>query len=346
MATPRSQIVDEQVTPFYHCVSRCVRRAFLCGEGAAHRKQWIEERLQALVELFAIDCAGFAIMDNHLHVLLRLDSRRAETWSNEEIAQRWLKLFPLRDVAGQKLALSEARVRQLASDSDWVARTRKRLGDLGWFMKCLKEPLARLANKEDGCSGAFWEGRFKSVAVLDVESLLATLAYIDLNPVAAGIAPTPEDSTNTSMRARIEHCRASVGVQGLRDDLSTQTADSSHERRLWLMPMDDTRELNGGRVGVSRGLTLSCYLRLVDATSRLLRDGKAHVDAAAAPIFERLGFAPSEWALLVHRLFKQGRPTACHFGKRQPLQAAAQRHGRRWHRNLVRYPDSRSRPAA
>ena len=72
----------------------------------------------------------------------------------------------------------------------WVAETRKRLSSLGWFMKCLKEPLARLANQQDECTGAFFEERFKSIAILDEESLLSVCAYIDLNPVAAGIAST------------------------------------------------------------------------------------------------------------------------------------------------------------
>ncbi len=83
MATPRCHLVDEVVTPWYHCVSRCVRKAFLCVEGHSHRKDWIEARLRELVDLFALDCAGFAIMDNHLHLLLRLDSQRAQNWSNE-----------------------------------------------------------------------------------------------------------------------------------------------------------------------------------------------------------------------------------------------------------------------
>ena len=64
----------------------------------------------------------------------------------------------------------------------------------------LEEPLSRLANREEQTRGAFFEGRFKSVAILDEESLLATCAYIDLNPVAAGIAEVPEASAHTAGR--------------------------------------------------------------------------------------------------------------------------------------------------
>ncbi len=110
-----------------------------------------------------------------------------------------------RDVAGYALPVSGARVSQLAGDPAWVAKTRRRLTDLGWFMKCLKEPLARMANKEDGYTGAFWESRFRSIAVLDEESPLAAAAYIDLNPLAAGVAALPEESPYTSLHARIEH---------------------------------------------------------------------------------------------------------------------------------------------
>jgi len=82
------------------------------------------------------------------------------------------------------------------------------LQSLSWFMKCLKEPLARLANQQDKARGAFFEGRFKSVAILDEESLLATCAYIDLNPVAAGIAVVPETSPHTSITTRVEQVKA------------------------------------------------------------------------------------------------------------------------------------------
>ncbi|WP_406697463.1 hypothetical protein V5E97_01265 [Singulisphaera sp. Ch08] len=131
MSTPRSQLVDEAVTPWYHCISRCVRRAQLCGDDCAHRKDWIIARLRELVELFAIHCGGFAVMDNHLHLLLRLGSDRARAWSDEEVARRWLTLHPLRDLLGQALPVAEERVRQCAADASWVTRTRARLGDLG-----------------------------------------------------------------------------------------------------------------------------------------------------------------------------------------------------------------------
>jgi len=114
MATPRSIIVDEAVTSYYHCVSRCVRRAFLCGGEFSHRKQWIEDRLKELVGMLAIDCAGFAVMDNYLHVLSRLDSPRVQSLSTEEVARRQLTLFPLRGLDSQPLSISQGRVRELA----------------------------------------------------------------------------------------------------------------------------------------------------------------------------------------------------------------------------------------
>ena len=138
--------------------------------------------------------AGFAILDNHLHLLVRLDPDVAAGWSDEEVVRRWGRLFPPRDKSRQALPVSDDWVQDRLKDAKWVATARQRLQSLSWFMKCLKEPLSRLANREDQTRGAFFEGRFKSVAILDEESLLATCAYIDLNPVAAGVAEVPETS--------------------------------------------------------------------------------------------------------------------------------------------------------
>ena len=93
-------------------------------------------------------------------------------------------------------------------------------------MKCLKEPLSRIANQQDDARGAFFEGRFKSIAILDDESLLATCAYIDLNPVAAGITKVPEASPHTSITARVEKVKA----QGRTSDLKAANKAASRGR--------------------------------------------------------------------------------------------------------------------
>jgi putative transposase len=80
MAIARAKLVDLTVTRWYHCVSRCVRKAFLLGEGDQNRKEWLEDRLEELSEIFAVAVGGFSVMDNHLHVLLRLDPEVAHRW--------------------------------------------------------------------------------------------------------------------------------------------------------------------------------------------------------------------------------------------------------------------------
>ena len=106
--------------------------------------------------------AGFSVMDNHLHLLLRIDSRKSEGWSGEEVARRWFALFPMRDTQGNPTPITDARVARFAANMDWISKMRGRLANLGWFMKSLKEPLARTANKEEGVSGAFWRDATKA----------------------------------------------------------------------------------------------------------------------------------------------------------------------------------------
>ena len=106
--------------------------------------------------------------------------------------------------------------------------------------------------------------------------------------MAAGVAPTPEDSAHTSLKARLSHCQANGTAPSLHDDLSTLTRNPAQEAGLWLLPVDDDRSHGGERPGLHEGLTLSCYFRLVDASGRMVRAGKASLEADLAPIFERL----------------------------------------------------------
>ena len=339
MATPRSQIVDPAVTPWYHCVSRCVRRAFLCGEGFEHRKQWIEDRLQELAGIFAVDCAGFAVLDNHVHVLLRLDVPRAEAWSAEEVARRCLVLFTLRGVDGHALAVSDARVQQLAGDADVVAELRHRLSDLSWIIKCLKEPLARLANKQDYCTGAFWQGRFSSVRLLDESALLACSMYVDLNPIRAGIADSPEESEHTSAYERIiareQNAQATSGV-------SVDGTGAASDRDGWMAPVplsgdpEPKSARNSSRRASNRGfleMTLDEYLAALDWTGRELRAGKKGViPTDLPPILGRLDVDARGWLECVSSFGRWFRAAA---GRVGAMTAHAHRTGRSWIRGIA-----------
>ncbi|CAK0776727.1 transposase [Gammaproteobacteria bacterium] len=194
-------------------VSRCVRRVFLCGEDSHtgknfdHRRGWLETWILQLAGVFAIDVAAYAVMSNHYHIVLRIDALRAAEWSIEEVLERWTRLFT-GPVIVQRYLSPETRALMTESECDKVVELaegyRERLTNLSWFMRVLNESIAREANREDGVKGRFWEGRFKSQALLDEAALLSAMAYVDLNPIRAGIAFTPEESDHTSIQARIE----------------------------------------------------------------------------------------------------------------------------------------------
>ncbi|MDC8856119.1 transposase, partial [Shewanella algae] len=163
--------VSLEDTPFYHCISRCVRRAFLCGvddysgKSYEHRRDWVESRLLELAAVFAIDLCAYAVMSNHLHLVLRVDLKTATEWTLEQVLQHWHLLY-----SGTLLSQRFLRGETL-SDIEYLTLQqttevyRQRLMDISWFMRALNEPIARQANREDGCSGRFWEGRFKSQAL-------------------------------------------------------------------------------------------------------------------------------------------------------------------------------------
>ncbi len=306
MTMARSRLVDVTVTRWYHCITRCVRRACLLGEGPIDRKEWIERRLQELSEIFAVAVGGFSVLDNHLHLLVRLDPNVANGWSDEEVVRRWGRLFPPRDKARQALPVSEQWVQWRLQDVLWVAAARARLQSLSWFMKCLKEPLARLANRQDQTRGAFFEERFKSVAILDEESLLATCAYIDLNPVAAGIAAVPEASPHTSVTTRVEHVKAQSRAGDLdaakQGSVAGSRVSAGLEETIWLCPIEDRRMLDSSCEGMLEGFSLGSYLLLVDYTGRLFREGKATISAELSGILDRLGSSAESWWARLQKL--------------------------------------------
>jgi hypothetical protein len=144
---------------------------------------------------------------------------------------------------------------------------RQRLHDLSWFMRCLNESIARMANKEDGCKGRFWEGRFRSQALLDERALLTCMAYVDLNPIRAAIATSPEQSEYTSIKERIDH-------------------PASNLLRKFSGTTDD-------RLGIP--YELKDYLQLLDWAGRAVLQGKrGNISPSVPPILNRLSIYPDE----------------------------------------------------
>jgi REP element-mobilizing transposase RayT len=332
MTMPRRLLVDVDITRYYHCISRCVRQAFLCGDGQEHRKAWIEARLELLAGQFAISVCGFAILDNHLHLLCRLDPGAADNWSDEEVMRRWITVYPSCVDLGDPAAV-QACVDHRCRDAALVARCRERLANLGWFMKALKEPLARLANREEECTGTFWEARYKSIAIMDEPALLATCAYIDLNPVAAGIASSPEASAHTSIKQRVDHTRkigATDTLQraALARSVAAARIEGDIEQSHWLCPLQDRSGQGAMREGMLPAFSLSAYLELVDWTARLCRTGKARLSQEVVGIMDRLGTSAEHWQVHMKSLFVKTRWIGCYAATRaESLRAIAQHRG-------------------
>ncbi|WP_025822655.1 transposase [Shewanella marina] len=292
MAIPRERLVSLEDTSYYHCVSRCVRKAYLCGvdsytgQSYEHRRDWIEERLLRLAQVFSIDICAYAVMSNHLHVVLKVDVERAQSWSDEEVIVQWQRLFKGTLLTQKLLKGDNIETYELETLNKTITEYRKRLIDISWFMRSLNEPIARKANKEDKCTGRFWEGRFKSQALLDEAAVLACMAYVDLNPIRAQIAKTPEASDYTSVKRRIK-----AAMKG--------------EQPSELLPFIGNEHAN-----MHNGLMFSVqdYLQLVDDTGRQLRDGKLGAIAASTlAILSRLNIPLENWLKITsefHELFK------------------------------------------
>ena len=285
MTLPRSSLVSLASTPYYHCVGRCVRRAFLCGEDQysgrnfEHRRAWIVERLSLLSSVFAVDVAAYAVMSNHYHLVVRIDADQAASWSAGEVLERWCRLFSGHSMVQRYLANPAMSSAELEKVYEFVDLYRARLCDLSWFMRCLNEPIARMANEEDGCSGRFWEGRFKSQALLDEAALIACMAYVDLNPIRAAMAETPEASDYTSIQQRINAVKSSAPVET--EDLEVAIPK--------LMGF-------AGKLGCDEGLPceLKDYLELVDWSGRAIHPNKRGKLADQQPkILQRLQIEPS-----------------------------------------------------
>lgn len=225
-----------------------------------------------LASVFALDVCAYAVMSNHYHIVLHINQSTADGWSMGDVIHQWHQLFSgtvfsQRYARGESLNAAELTVLK-RSVNTWRAR----LLNISWFMRVLNESIAREANKEDNCTGRFWEGRFKSQALLDESALMACMAYVDLNPVRACIAKTPETSRHTSIKRRIE---------------------ATHQQRTRLFPFagNPRKEMPDGLP-----FRLTDYITLIDWTGRLVRkDKRGAIDNSLPPILERINQNRESW---------------------------------------------------
>ena len=282
MTIARRKHLRLDITPYYHCVTRCVRRAFICGRDQltgrnfSHRRDWIEKHLFVLSEAFCIDIAGYAILSNHYHVVLHVDQQRADNLSDQEVITRWHKLYKGPEIIRRYLSEETLAESELETVRATINQWREQLTNISRFMGHLNESIARRANKEDQCKGRFWESRFKLQAILDLKGLLRTLCYVDLNPVRARIANTPETSRYTSVRRRLT--KKASGLMPFTK--ATQEKLQAHDLDFKVIP-----------------ISIKDYLTLLDYTGRLIRTGKrGAIPSNAPPIMERMGYSGSAWA--------------------------------------------------
>ncbi|MFG0263346.1 MAG: transposase [Novipirellula sp. JB048] len=368
---------DEQFTPdevcIVHTVQRCVRRAYLAGvdpvtgKDYSGRREWIRRRMEMLASALGVDILSYAVMSNHLHLILRNRPDVVAKWSDSEVALRWLKVFPGRRLEEHLAEPTEDDVQTLCRDTERLATIRRRLSDISWFMRALSEPIARRANKADECTGHFWEGRFKAQRIVDEAGLLACSMYVDLNPVRAAMADAPDHSPHTSAYDRIEagkgkeiesaafDLRPVSAAEAKTELCETPLSKKRQQRRVkrrnptgrkmlrdkWLAPLtlqtnslsSDPQTHTAGFRSSDRGflsLSVKDYLALLRWTAVDQGSGKRKVPDRLERTLTSLGIDASMWRDLVWHWKRYFGRSPC-VGRPESMRADARRTGHHWH---------------
>jgi REP element-mobilizing transposase RayT len=275
--------------------------------------------MRELGEIFAIDVCAYAILSNHYHVVLRIDADKAQSWTERQVIDQWSRLYTSHLLAERYLADEVLSKAEWAALSELIEKWRSRLYDISWFMRCMNEQLAQRANAEDQCKGRFWEGRFKSQALLDEGALLMCMSYVDLNPIRAGLAKRPEDSDFTSIQERIETYAKDQGKYKVKKKTIKQPKT--------LYPFKGSKNSDNSK---TINFELTDYLRLVDWTGRAIHeDKKDAIPNDLAPILERIGLNPDAWLKSVSHY---NRHYYSVLGAIDRISAFAQAQKKRWHR--------------
>ena len=318
MTQSRDSLISLSDTPYYHCISRCVRRAFLCGndrytgQSFEHRRKWMIDRVRYLTDVFSIEVGAYAIMSNHYHLVLYVNESELANLTNNEICERWSTIYSLSPIVArwQKGELSSDAQKEMALSI--IAEWRRRLSSISWFMRCLNEFIARKANKEDNCKGRFWEGRFKSQALLDEKALLTCMAYVDLNPIRAKMSASVDESEYTSIFERI-HCKS-------------HHAENKQEHCSKPLVKFIGAEHQQNPFGIC--FSLIDYLELVDWTGRVIREDKRGAVSGKIPaLLTTLGLDTETWFTLANDFGKDYHGA---IGSLEELALFAEHTGKQW----------------
>ncbi len=359
-----------------HTVQRCVRRAFLAGPDEktktdySYRRQWIRQKLEALASCYAIDILNYAILSNHVHLVIRNRPDVVKQWSNEELAVRWLRVYPGRRLDEELLGdPTKEQIKALLSEKKRMREIRKRMSDISWFMRSVAEPIARMANKQDECTGHFWEGRFKAQRIVDEAGLLTCAMYVDLNPIRAAMAESVMGYKHTSAYDRIEGAKGKtvktlvVDMAQLTESVSREAPKSSSVAELkkekaaskspylkkevlrdaWLAPLtmdpkalslDPQVHRDGVRASDKGYLNMSMddYQKLLEWTATLGRDAavSSNIPEQLAELISRLKIEPSMWRDMVWNFKDYFGRSGC-AGSPEAMAKDAARAGLHWH---------------
>ena len=289
MTQARKSQISLSDTPYYHCISRCVRRAYLCGvdkesgKDYTHRKEWIIKRLQILSKVYVIDICAYAVMDNHYHLVLKVNREAGDTLSDDEVIERWMLLFH-GDVLINRYIKGECHSSgEINKVHEIIATWRHRLSDISWFMRSLNEYISRKANEEDNCKGHFWESRFKSQALLNEQAVLSCMVYVDLNPIRAGLSDALDESEFTSIQQRINDYSQQQDIKSAAQRKTTASTQ-----------LVDFTEDADSQPGIP--YSLKDYFELADWTGRAIRKAKrGYIPAIEPKLINKLGIDSEIW---------------------------------------------------
>ena len=243
--------------------------------------------------------------------------------------ERWRKLFG----GGVLIERYLAGICKTEAERDKVTELaeiwRTRLIDISWFMRCLNESIARQANKEDNCKGRFWEGRFKSQALLDEQALLACMVYVDLNPVRAGICETLEASDFTSIQQRLQAYQEKAADNQMLTHAKTDKINNQEKSSVNI-------QLNvfTGGFNAQKGITFDeiDYFELADWTGRAVHPKKkGSIPQRLPTLLTSLGLSKENW---IETVTSYEQHFSDFVGQKARMKDAGASRGMKWLRGL------------